>query len=138
MSGLGDAGVGEVNAEAGAEHRLLDVMRGQRVTGEEFVDVAAAYELAEGGAAASVDDCGTAHDERFALLVAAVADEVAGDFLDEGAFGLLGGNAAGHKREVAANFGPFNGDDSDAGVAGDDRHPFADFGHRDAARGECH
>ena len=37
----------EIDAERGAEERLLDVVHGERVAGEQHVDVAAANQLAE-------------------------------------------------------------------------------------------
>ncbi len=81
VAGLGDAGVVEVDAEAGAEERLLDVVRGQGIAGEELVNKSSADELAEGGAAAGVDDSRTADDKRF-TAGAAIGDEIAGDFAD--------------------------------------------------------
>jgi len=41
---------------------LLDVVGGECVAGEDFVDVAAADEFAQGGATASVDDRRAADD----------------------------------------------------------------------------
>ena len=45
-----------VDAERGAVERLLDVVDRERVAGEQHVDVAAANQIAEVGAAAGVDD----------------------------------------------------------------------------------
>ena len=64
VAGFGDAGVGEVDAEARAEQRLFDVVRGERVAGEQLVDVAAANKLAQVRAAAGMDDRRPADDER--------------------------------------------------------------------------
>src|SRR3954453_15060895 len=109
-------------------------MRRECVPREKPVDVAATNELAQGRTAACVDDRGAADNERFARSVAAIADEVAGDFLDEGAFWFLCGDAAGHECEVAADFGTLDGDHSYASVADDNRHALADLGHRNATR----
>src|SRR3954470_9163876 len=109
-------------------------MRRECVPREKLVDVAATNELAQGRTAACVDDRGAADNEGFARAVAAIADEVAGDFLDEGAFWFLCGDAAGHEREVASDFGTLDGDHSYTSVADDDQHAFADFGHRNATR----
>ena len=66
VAGFGDARVGQVHAQAGAEQRLLDVVRGQGVAGEQLVDVAAANQLAQRGAAAGVDDRRPADEQRLA------------------------------------------------------------------------
>src|SRR4030095_8071334 len=52
----------QIDAERGAEERLLDVMHGQRVAGEQHVDVAAPNQLAEIRPAAGVDDHGAGDD----------------------------------------------------------------------------
>ena len=46
----------EIDAERGAEERLLDVVHGERVAGEQHVDVAGADQILEVGAAAGVHD----------------------------------------------------------------------------------
>ena len=99
---FGDAGVGQVNAQARAEQRLLDVVRRQRVAGEQLVDVAAANQLAHGRPAAGVDDRRPADDQRLAAA-AAVGDQVAGNLAHQRAFGLLGRDAARHEREIAVH-----------------------------------
>ena len=104
---FGDAGVGQVHAQARAEERLLDVVRGQGVAGEQLVDVAAANQLAKSRPAAGVDDRRAADDERLAAA-AAIVHQVAGDLAHERAFGFLGRDAAGHEREVAAHCGPLD------------------------------
>ncbi len=56
----------QVHAQAGAEQRLLDVVRGQGVAGEQHVDVAAANQLAQVLAAAGVHDRRAADQQRLA------------------------------------------------------------------------
>jgi hypothetical protein len=131
VSGFGNAGVDELDAEAGAEETLLDVVGGQRVAGEKFVDVAAADELTQGRAAAGVDDCGSADDECLAAP-SAVGYEVASDLADKGALRFLSGDAARHEGEVATYGGAFGRNDTHAAVAHHDRHAVYDFGHWDA------
>src|SRR5687768_10759141 len=99
VSGFGDASVDEVDAETGAEKRLLDVVGRERVAGEEQGDVAAANQLAHGRSAAGVDDCRAADDQRL-LAFTTIVHEVACDFADECALGLFGGYAARHESEI--------------------------------------
>ncbi len=118
VSRFGDASVFEVHTEARAEKRLFDVVRGQGVSSEEFVDVSAANEVAKNWPAASMDDCRAADDQRFAAAMA-ILDEIAGNLAHERAFGLLGGNAARHKSEVAVSGGALDRKDARAAVASD-------------------
>ena len=87
VAGLGDAGIGEVDPEAGTEEGLLDIVSGERVAGEDFVDIAATDELAQSGTAAGVDDGRAADDECLAAL-SAVGHEVAGDLADREPLGF--------------------------------------------------
>ncbi len=65
---LGQVAVLQMHAEAGAEQRLLDIMRGQSVAGEELVDVAGADEIGDKLAAAGVDDRRPADQKRLAAF----------------------------------------------------------------------
>ena len=82
VAGLGNARLVEMDAQAGAEERLLDVVRGQRVAGKQLVDVAAANQRAQDRSAAGVDDRRAADDQRLAAG-SPVVHQLAGDLADE-------------------------------------------------------
>ena len=74
---LGQVAAIEIDAQAGAEEGLLDVVRGQGVAGEEHVDIAHADELLEELAAAGVHDGRPADQQRLAAR-GAVCGQFAG------------------------------------------------------------
>ena len=81
MSALDVDAALQVYAERRAEERLLDVVRGEAVAGEEGLHVAAADEARQVGAAAGVDHDGTANHDDLAAAVAHAA-HLPGDPVD--------------------------------------------------------
>src|SRR5213078_2628240 len=111
-----DAGVSQVHAEARPEERLFDIVCGQRIAGEELVDISTADQLAKRWAATRVYDRWSADDERLAAA-APISNQVAGDLPHERALRLLGRYTARHKCEVAAYSGPLDWNDAHTAVA---------------------
>ena len=98
VAGFGDVAAFEMHAQAGAEQRLLDVVRGQRVAGEQHVDVAVADELAKVRHAAGMHD-GRSADEQSLAAACASAEQLVGDLPDGHALGLFGRDGAVHELE---------------------------------------
>ena len=73
VSLFGGAAVFHRDAEAGAEERLLDVVGGECVAGEQHVDVVAADEPAQQLAAACVNNGRSGHDQNFAAALRGTA-----------------------------------------------------------------
>src|SRR5207253_3077385 len=94
----------QVDAERGPEERLLDVVRGQAVAGEERLDVAVAHETGQVGPAAGVDHDRTGDDDD---LAAAVAEppHLPGDAIDGELHAALARGLGGHEAEGLASGG---------------------------------
>src|SRR5262249_5576074 len=116
----------EIDAERGAEQRLLHVMDRERVAREEHVDEAAADEIAEIPSAARMDDDRAGHD----------GDALAGRFRvahhrrdprDAHLDAPLRRDLVRHEREPESIARLEFGDDLDAAYAADDRVPFPDL-----------
>ena len=123
----------EPHPQARAEQRLLNVVRRQRIAGEELVDVAGPNEFAQVLAAAGVNDRRPADDERLASL-APIAKQLARDLADRRPFRFLGRHAAGHELEAVTFHIARLGQHSRSGMPTDDRIAENDVGHRHAAR----
>ena len=69
VPGFNDVATIKTNSQAGAEHRLLDIVRCQRIAGEQHVDVAGSNQTTEVFAAARVHDGGASDNKRFLTAV---------------------------------------------------------------------
>ena len=134
MARLGQDAAIEINAQAGAEEGLLDVVRGQGVAGQEHVDIAHADDLFEELAAAGVYDGGTGDDRR-ASARGAVLGQLPRDLADGHVLRLLGRDVAAHELEGLRPARALFRKDAHAGVADDDAVAHAGVGHRQAAGG---
>ena len=126
----------EINAQAGAEQGLLDVVRGQGVAGQEHVDIAQANDLFEELAAAGVHDGGTGDDRR-APARGPVLGQLPRDLADGHVLGLLGRDVAAHELEGLRSARALFRKDPHAGMADDDLVAHAGLGHRQAAGGQA-
>src|SRR4051812_17436404 len=90
----------QLHAQTGSEQRLLDIMRCQRVSREENVDVAAAKQLDHVLHATGVNDCRAADEQNFPARRAS-SSKFGGDLANGDPFGFFGGDAAGHEIEPA-------------------------------------
>src|SRR5207249_4277339 len=117
----------QVDAERGPEERLLDVVRGEAVAGEERLDVAAADETGEVRPAAGVDHDRTGDHHDLAAAVAQPA-HLPGDPVDGELDAALARGLGGHEAEGLAGGGDARRVDADALDAADDA-----VAHREAA-----
>ncbi len=115
------------------EERLLDVVRGQGVAGEQDVEIALADQLADVLDAAGVDD-GGAEDGEDLLARILGAFHGGGDLAHRHALGLFAGNGAGHELEQVLPRRGLRGKHAQPGATRDDAVAGAHVGHGNAAR----
>ena len=126
-------GVGQVHAERRPEELRLDIVGGQRVSGEQRVDEAVSDQTFQVFAGARVDDRRTADEQDpFALFVRAL--QFARDFGDQRFLGLLARNGRGHEFKDLLAPRPLNRMRANAGVPHDDRLAGQNVGRRDRSR----
>ena len=126
----------EKNAQAGAEDRLLDIVRSERITRKEVVHITIAYQPAEILAASGVDNRRAADNQRFASRPT-VFYHFPRDRLDGHAFGLFSGDTAVHELEGLPGGFAVLWKDTHPGVSHNNLHLVRDIGHRDAACDLC-